>query len=86
MGTQCESGEGHNAGCAFSDPDARSFGTGFNKAGGGVFAHLWDKNGVKMWRFSRDEIPADIKSGNPNPSSWRTPQAAWSAKTCDIAR
>ena len=86
MGTECESGDGHNAGCAFSDPDTRSFGTGFNKAGGGVFAHLWDKDGVKMWHFSRKEIPADITSGHPDPSSWPIPQAAWSAKTCDIAR
>lgn len=86
MGTQCESGDGHNAGCAFSDPDTRSFGKGFNSNGGGVFAHIWDNNGIKMWRFNRNEIPLDVIAGNPDPSKWPTPQASWSASTCDMAR
>lgn len=86
MGTQCESKDGANAGCAFSDPDPQSFGSGFNKARGGVFAHLWDSTGVKMWRFGRNEIPVDIASGRPDPASWPTPQAAWSSSSCDMAR
>jgi len=85
LGTQCESSDGSNAGCAFSDPDTSSFGAGFNSKQGGVFAHLWDSTGVKMWHFTRTNIPSDITSKNPDPSSWPTPQAAWSSKTCDIS-
>ncbi|KZP13922.1 glycoside hydrolase family 16 protein [Athelia psychrophila] len=85
MGTQCESTEDANAGCAFSDPDPLSFGSGFTKGQGGVFAHLWDSTGIKMWRFARNAIPADITSGQPNPASWPTPQAAWSSASCDMA-
>ncbi|KAI0042189.1 glycoside hydrolase family 16 protein [Auriscalpium vulgare] len=85
IGTTCQSADGANAGCGVLDTDTRSFGHGFNVQGGGVFAHLWDSNGVKMWRFSRGEIPADIEAGKPDPTSWPTPVAFWSSDNCDIA-
>jgi len=85
LGTQCESASGANAGCAFKDSDPRSYGEGFNNAGGGVFAHTWDESGIKIWHFSRADIPTDIISGNPDPSTWPTPSAFFSSQSCDMA-
>jgi hypothetical protein len=85
LGTQCQSSNGHNSGCGFSDPDPTSFGQGFNNVSGGIFAHLWNNQGIKMWHFARNKIPSDITAKKPNPASWPTPAAAWSSKTCDIS-
>ncbi|KAI0061007.1 glycoside hydrolase family 16 protein [Artomyces pyxidatus] len=84
--TECESSNGDNAGCAFKDTDTRTFGHGFNDAGGGVYAHLWDASGIKIWHFPRDAIPADITEGRPEPMSWPTPAAFFSSEGCDISR
>ncbi|KAF9454288.1 glycoside hydrolase family 16 protein [Macrolepiota fuliginosa MF-IS2] len=82
--TQCATIGSDNTGCAYHDTDSRSYGSGFNSAGGGVFAHLWDRTGIKAWRFARNDIPQDIQSENPNPAGWGTPVAYWSADTCDM--
>ncbi|KZP19367.1 glycoside hydrolase family 16 protein [Athelia psychrophila] len=84
LGTTCLSNDASNSGCGFSDPSPTSFGPGFNAAGGGVFAHLWDSTGIKIWRFARSAIPADVTSRTPNPSGWGTPAAAWGGGDCDI--
>jgi len=84
LGTTCTSSNGANSGCAFLDTDPRSYGRGFNLIEGGVFAHLWDDNGVKMWRFFRDSIPADITAKKPNPSTWGTPAAIFPSNSCDM--
>lgn len=85
MGTECTSSAGADAGCAYSQQDPRSYGAGFNQAGGGVFAHLWNTDGVTVWFFSRDEIPQDIKDQNPDPTSWGTPAAIFPSTGCDMA-
>jgi len=85
LGTECDSSNGHDAGCAFLDPSNTSFGQDFNMAGGGIFAHLWDSSGLQMWHFVRDSIPEDIQNGQPDPSSWSTPVAFWSSLGCDFA-
>jgi hypothetical protein len=82
--TQCATINGDNTGCAYLDTDNRSYGEGFNQAGGGVFAHLWNQDGIKAWHFARDEVPADIKSGSPDPSTWGPPAAFCSSQTCNI--
>jgi len=84
MGKTCASSESADAGCAFQDGNTTSYGSGFNAANGGVFAHLWDSTGVTMWHFTRSEIPADIKAKNPNPAGWPTPVGYWSSNSCDI--
>jgi hypothetical protein len=85
LSTACASSPGDNTGCAFSDPDPSSYGQGFNEAGGGVFAPLWNQDGIKIWHFKRSSIPQDIASGNPDPSTWPTPVAFWSNAKCDMA-
>ncbi|PCH36331.1 glycoside hydrolase family 16 protein [Wolfiporia cocos MD-104 SS10] len=84
-GTQCASSPGADSGCAYSQTDPRSFGAGFNNASGGVFAHLWNTDGVTVWFFSRDEIPSDITAGTPDPTSWGTPAAIFPDTGCDIS-
>ncbi len=85
LSTTCASSSSDNTGCAFSNPDSSSYGQGFNDIGGGVFAHLWDPSGIKIWNFKRSSIPQDIASGNPDPTSWPTPVAFWSSPACDMA-
>lgn len=81
----CASGPNGNSGCYFTDTDTTSYGTGFNLVAGGVFAHQWDQNGIKIWHFPRTAIPSDITEQNPNPSGWGDPVAYWSASSCDMA-
>ncbi|KAG6861451.1 hypothetical protein C0995_016542 [Termitomyces sp. Mi166 len=81
--TQCATINNDNTGCAFVDADSRSYGKGFNRIAGGVFAHLWDGTGIRVWHFPRTEIPDDITHKKPNPSSWGNPVALWSSSSCD---
>lgn len=83
--TSCASANGDNEGCGVEDTDARSAGESFNAGEGGVFAHRWDVDGIAVWHFARSEVPADIESGTPDPSSWPTPVAYWAADSCDMA-
>lgn len=85
LGATCASGAGHNSGCGVTDTDSRSYGKGFNQAGGGVYAHIWDATGIKIWHFARADIPADITSKKPNPSSWPEPAAFFPDSKCDTS-
>lgn len=81
---QCASSASDNRGCGFSDTDVRSYGTPFNNNAGGVFVHLWNSEGIKMWFFPRGEIPDDIEEKRPDPETWPTPVAFFSSKTCNM--
>lgn len=83
--TQCAVAGADNTGCAYIDSDTSTYGAGFNLIGGGVYAHLWDADGIKIWHFPRTAIPADITSKAPNPDSWGTPAAFWSSSSCDVS-
>ncbi|CAE7161347.1 unnamed protein product [Rhizoctonia solani] len=87
MGKVCASKEGANAGCGFSDPEPASYGKAFNDAGGAVIAMEWQNTGIRIWRFKRDSIPADLQGSatNPNPDTWGAPVASWTDAACDIA-
>lgn len=84
LSSQCAFINGNNDGCAFVDTDTRSHGRGFNLIAGGVFAHLWQDDSIKIWHFARGEVPEDIDAGNPNPASWPTPAAVFTSASCDI--
>jgi hypothetical protein len=47
---------------------------------------LWDGGGIRIWRFSRSDIPDDIENGNPNPTGWGTPNAAWASTDCPTSK
>jgi hypothetical protein len=64
-----------NAGCGIAATANTTYGSGFNAVNGGVYAMEWTATGITVWYFQRNQIPSDITSGNPNPSSWSNPQA-----------
>lgn len=70
----CGDGGGYN-GCPVVDYVGTSYGTGFDAAGGGIYATQWTSSFIKIWYFPYNSEPADLKSGNPNPSSWPEPAA-----------
>ncbi|KAJ4475046.1 putative glycoside hydrolase family 16 protein [Lentinula aciculospora] len=85
-GTTCESSGSNNNGCPTMDTTPSGWGAAFNSAGGGVFAKLWDDTGIKIWHFSRSNIPADITSKNPDPSTWGNPVSFMpSGDSCNVA-
>lgn len=64
---------------------ASQFGAGFNSAGGGIWA-LSLGDSLKLWVFTRDEIPSDITGGSPDPSGWGTPLFAFDSNNgCNVA-
>ena len=86
LNQQCYSTPTSDSGCSIQDSDTSSFGYGFNDAGGGVFALLWDTSaGMSLWHFARADIPSDITEEAPTPSNWGSPAGFWSAATCDIS-
>jgi hypothetical protein len=83
--TDCNSGNG-NTGCSTSTNDTQSIGTGFNDNNGGVYAMEWTSAAIAVHFFTRSAIPADITSGTPDPSTWGTPMASFTAgSTCDFS-
>ncbi|KAI0762578.1 concanavalin A-like lectin/glucanase domain-containing protein [Fomes fomentarius] len=80
--TDCGAATTGNAGCGVRDTESNSFGAPFNSNGGGVYATLWDDDGITSWFFSRGSVPDDIDSGKPQPSGWGKPTASFPASTC----
>ncbi|KAF5349018.1 hypothetical protein D9758_012674 [Tetrapyrgos nigripes] len=72
-----------NTGCVVQDASDNSFGSGFNRNGGGVYAMLWDENGIAMWFWERNSaIPSRIDT-NPDPTKFSTPAAFFPASGCN---
>ncbi|GAA5857463.1 hypothetical protein JCM8547_009285 [Rhodosporidiobolus lusitaniae] len=81
--TNCDALSTGNVGCGVQDPSTSSFGSAFNAAGGGVFAMVWDEDGIAMYFFPRDKVPSDLSSNSPLPLTWGQPSARFSSSTCD---
>jgi len=80
----CAAYETGNEGCGVRDlTNQGSFGEGFNAAGGGVYALEWTQAGIRVWFFSRNNIPSDITNDSPDPASWGKPTANFRGDTCD---
>lgn len=71
-----------NVGCSFTDMDAASYGTGFNAAGGGVYAMEWTSSVIQTWFWKQGFAPADIAAGAPVPGTWGQPVAKFTG--CQI--
>ena len=78
----CAAAQTGNAGCGIQDPRTNSYGSGFNNNGGGVYAMLWDDEGIRVFFFPRGSIPSDITNNAPNPNAWGEPMGFWPASTC----
>lgn len=70
----CNANRGYE-GCGQSTVDNQNYGDGFNDIRGGVYATEWTSDHIAVWFFHRDRIPENVKSDNPDPSSWGTPLA-----------
>lgn len=77
-------GQGKNVGCSITTPDSKTYGTGFNQNGGGVYATEWTGESISVYFFPRGSIPSDIDSGSPDPSTWGAPVSKFSGG-CDFA-
>ncbi|CAD6570198.1 MAG: hypothetical protein CYPHOPRED_003797 [Cyphobasidiales sp. Tagirdzhanova-0007] len=69
ISNNCDYNINGNQGCVFRDNSTTSFGASFAASGGGVFATLWDGNGVQTWFWPRANIPPDITAGTPDPDT-----------------
>jgi hypothetical protein len=77
-------GQSTNAGCQITTTNTQSYGAGFNAMGGGVYATEWTSEYIDIHFFPRGNIPSDISSGNPDPSTWGTALASFSGGNCGI--
>jgi hypothetical protein len=80
----CDAFYNSNTGCGIGDTSTKTYGKGFNNIGGGVFATLWEDDGIYVWFFARGNIPADLTAGSPKPGSWGKPRAYFSTSNCAI--
>jgi hypothetical protein len=81
----CGSPGDASQGCGAETKDSRTYGTGFNAIGGGVYAVQWTSSAINIFFFPRTgTIPADIEAECPDPSTWGAPLASFSGGSCDI--
>jgi len=83
LDTNCLNSTDGNAGCGVQGNDT-SYGEAFNNIGGGVYAMEWRTAGIRIWFFERADIPSDITSGSPDPSTWGTATADFPSTECNI--
>ncbi|KAH8762684.1 beta-1,3-1,4-glucanase, partial [Hyaloscypha sp. PMI_1271] len=76
--TNCDTSVNYNSGCGVTSGDSRSYGSGFNKAGGGVYATQITPTSVSIWFFPRNSIPSNLQ----DPATWGAPQANFVG--CDV--
>ena len=71
----CCEGKMANLGCAKLMNDVpKAVGKAFNDNKGGVFAMEWTKDkAIRMWFWSRNDIPSDVLSSSPHVGSWGVP-------------
>jgi len=81
--TNCLNSTDDNAGCGVNS-GSNTYGSDFNSGGGAVLAMELRAAGIRMWQFGRSEVPADITSGNPDPSTWSEATADFPSTNCDI--
>jgi hypothetical protein len=81
--TDCFNGTDSNAGCGVKASQA-TFGESFNSNGGGVYATELRSAGIRTWFFPRSDIPTDVTSGSPDPSTWGEALADFPSTDCDI--
>ena len=72
------------SGCSVTDSQAMSYVEAFNAAQGGVYAMKWTSDAINVYWWARRDIPQDVISGNPDPSTWAKPVASSSSASCDI--
>ncbi|CAH7669030.1 concanavalin A-like lectin/glucanase domain-containing protein [Phakopsora pachyrhizi] len=83
----CDISINYNAGCSVQDTSLETYGSEFNKRGGGVYATVYTKESITVWRWTREEIPKDITEDKPDPNTWGTPVATWlNGDSCRLSK
>lgn len=74
-----------NQGCSFYADDG-TFGQAFNQKYR-VVALQVEAERIRIWHFGKNEIPADLTAGKPNPDSWtKAPSMHMTPKSCNFAK
>jgi len=76
----CNAGRG----CAVQESSPTFFSKDFNDAGGGVVAADVRQEGVRVWRFERGRVPADMLGESPDPEGWGDPMAEFPGLACQM--
>lgn len=76
-------GNGGDIGCGVFNNKAEGWGSGFNAAGGGIYAMAWTSTSIQVWQWKQSDVPANARSDNPDPAAWGPPVANWVG--CDFA-
>ncbi|CZT15341.1 uncharacterized protein RCC_01204 [Ramularia collo-cygni] len=64
-----------------SNSSLATAGEAFNAQRGGVYVHDWTNDGITVWLFPRDQLPADLVAGHPDSATWtRKPLAKFTGK------
>ena len=93
VSTNCDISVSNNQGCGtqFTGPNLNSFGSSFNRVGGGWYVmQKTAEDGISVWFWSRmdSSVPDEVVSGrdslSPNPS-WGLPSAAFPSTSCNYA-
>lgn len=85
-GPTCDDKVQNPAGCGLTGAK-NTYGDGFNKNGGGIYALQLNSDGIKIWFHPRGNIPFDINMGKPNTTGWPNLMASFpSSKTCNISK
>ncbi|KAL8281122.1 hypothetical protein RQP46_006480 [Phenoliferia psychrophenolica] len=81
-GLNCDANENADQGCGIRSSQLSTAGQGINTAGGGQYAVEIASSGIKIWVFKKDDVPSDITSQAPNPSSWKKPDLFLAESGC----
>ncbi|CAK7224917.1 hypothetical protein SEUCBS140593_005726 [Sporothrix eucalyptigena] len=75
-------------GCGVTAPTTDTYGTGFNAAGGGVYATLLEEQRLRVWHWARADVPLDLQQGRPDPSTWDRPLGDFNQANggCDVSK
>jgi hypothetical protein len=68
---QCNAFINNNAGCGVTEWSHASYGPLFDEANGGVFAMIWDENGIAVCTFVNLAALRDSRSFHPTGSFYR---------------
>ncbi|WWC59736.1 uncharacterized protein I303_102298 [Kwoniella dejecticola CBS 10117] len=85
--TDCDQSANSGSGCTVYDQNENSYGEAFAQAGGGVYITEWTNEAIRIWFFSRSNVPSSVTSTAENfdTSSLGTPTAEYSNASCDLA-
>jgi len=73
----CDVYQTGNSGCGIIGTKD-SYGNAFNTHRGGVYAMEWTNGHIQVFYFARGDVPANLYSTNPDPTTWGTPVGYWS--------